>query len=626
MPESGIPARVSTEGVFTWDWAPESPVTYSFHAGPGFGKLTKELKPQKEPHVVTLIRKPKVSGTVVDSDGNRIKSFEVIPCASYRDGSLSERKRDAVRGKDGQFSLIFPTDAKSVCYRINADGFQQFQSRFYTMDTLPEEFHVKLKKGKRSSVRFVDQNRQPVGGIYMVALTRDETFSGASFRSQYQLRSDRKPCSDIHGVCRLSISDQDRAFIAMGENGYSQGVIPAGTLPEEITVKKWAKLKVRFDKVLNKRDRSYAIFYKANWYLNGNSYQFFQLERPVVQEDGWVEFPRIPPIAGAIEEVQYGDDYYRRKSLAVKPNPGQSMEIDLQDRCRVKGVIRFQGSGAEKISYKGTHYRIWKAQPSSTMQDNALDHIRQLGLRVKTPIETYEDLENKPASAHVARVFKLSFDRSEGRLLPGGRFKDSFLTPGTYWIQIKAYQSDHFSVSQNIARSNYLKKIELKKGMNDLGEIVVDLFPEPKVGSKVLDFPFLDRKTKKKVSLRRVHQEGKFLLLDFWHAWGTESSKVEESLQGLAEDVSGSGSVQILSLEGSGTGPVVRKVSPTGKLDWFNGKLILETESVIRRRLGTWSMQHFILIDPNGNFVAGGDLMSMKKKMKQLKILSQKLP
>ena len=53
-------------------------------------------------------------------------------------------------------------------------------------------------------------------------------------------------------------------------------------------------------------------------------------------------------------------------------------------------------------------------------------------------------------------------------------------------------------------------------------------------------------------------------------------------------------------------------------LEWINAELEYAIDASIRKRMGVWTSQHFALVDPEGKFVAGGSLVQISKKLKEL--------
>ena len=109
------------------------------------------------------------------------------------------------------------------------------------------------------------------------------------------------------------------------------------------------------------------------------------------------------------------------------------------------------------------------------------------------------------------------------------------------------------------------------------------------------------------------------MLLDFWTPWSDKCGEYTPKIQSLAKRLAAKGKTNMVSLMANGSGPVVRVPTriPDG-MKWIDGRVSQADQRHIRRRIGAWTAQHFVLIDPEGKYVVGGSLATVVKKMQTL--------
>ena len=176
-------------------------------------------------------------------------------------------------------------------------------------------------------------------------------------------------------------------------------------------------------------------------------------------------------------------------------------------------------------------------------------------------------------------------------------------------------RSDSLAVSHPVAEFRQL--VEIGKQDVELERIDIPTFSDPIAQSPVEDFQFftVDEKVESSLSVLR----GDYVLIDFWTPWCSDCERDTPRFQLLAKSLAKKQKTIILGIQAHGHGYTVRfPETMPANLKWINAELKYESSRMIRKRMGVWKSEHFVLVDPEGKFVAGGSLIQISKKLKEL--------
>ncbi|TWU33910.1 hypothetical protein Poly41_49100 [Novipirellula artificiosorum] len=127
VPESGIPRKSDSKGIYQWDWAPEDAVVYRL-GKQGFVTTEVGLVAREQPHRIELSPQMKIFGTVTDKQtGKPIGEFSVVPVKAFRPDFYSTSFQDRLQAKEGKFEIPIESHGQTgnrYMVRIEADGYR----------------------------------------------------------------------------------------------------------------------------------------------------------------------------------------------------------------------------------------------------------------------------------------------------------------------------------------------------------------------------------------------------------------------------------------------------------------------------------------------------------------------
>ena len=610
---SRIPIGSDENGVYVWDWAPDDPVTFVFSARGYIAQRGIEITASEEPTTIVM-RKPKsVSGKVTDANGVPVPNFSIIPRLHLNDRITHEHRRDIVKGKDGKFSLKIDRQLGDYSLLIEAKGYESAFTEKFPRDN-PPEFDIQLTRAVERKYRVVNENGEPVVDATIIAAPIDQTFSTQSYFDTFAKNRVLNATSDSKGAFTIPNSKTPRTLLAVTRDRFGEVSDSPDNPESEIAMKEWASLKYFVTK--NGVPWLTGHFLRENRYNNG---RFFHIQhyRMTGASDGNGIFKQkyVAAMPQAIDIFAKGDPGRMRYQIAFEPKPGEEFEIDFTDCPSLKANVSFSGNNSSKVDSAKSRFMLTRLEPSVNIPAELAREIKVNDLDpsdVASVLQWFRDRENFDAST----CFSNCFDSYSGTLTDDGKLAIDVLKPGKYSLSISANVQSNWDRSSE-PLSNFSKVIEIGNGVNDLGSMTVPVFEDPEPNSIVENFDFTVRTDKTKSSLEKF--KGNYLLLDFWTPWSDKCGEYTPKIQSLAKRLAAKGKTNMVSLMANGSGPVVRVPTriPDG-MKWIDGRVSQADERHIRRRLGAWTAQHFVLIDPEGKYVVGGSLATVVKKMQTL--------
>lgn len=608
---TGIPNRSDDNGVYVWDWAPEDVVTYQFSSRGFQSQRGVRLTAQDRPITVKLKRPARFSGTVTDLDGQPIENFSVIPLRQFNEESYTENRQDLVQGKDGTFSLGLDIQEGKYRLKIEAEGFLDAVTELFDHEET-RTFEIRLEPSKPIQYQVVNDNGTPVSNCRIVVAPIDQVISLTGY-TEFELKRTQSLTTDENGFFVLQPSKVARTIMAISADGYGE----VGDKPEApattINLTKWATVQG----TVTRNGQPWQATRRVTpiRYLSGKSYHLQQYSFENADGGGNFEVSRIAAVPTTI--VFTGNDQARSTfyNLAISPRPDEAIQIDFSQATRFSTRIRFEGANRDKVDLAKSIVTLRALEPSVQIPPDLQAEIEASGLSSKDPraiIDWFTDRENWDA----ARSFGECFDTYYGRISEDGSFSMDLYRPGKYEVSIQPTGKSTSQVSVQSWLADHRIVAQVGPEPIDVGEIVVPLFEDPKVGSEVDDFEFKNLNEQTKMSLTKFR--GRYVLLDFWSPWcdacKNDTAKVHRLATMLAAD-----KTAIISLMANGSGPTVRMPTkiPAG-LTWIDGQVSLRNERHLWRSLGVWTSQHFVLVDPDGNYVVGGTLVQVAAKMEEL--------
>ena len=607
-----IPIQADAGGLYLWDWAPEDEVTYSFHADGYTPQRGQALFAGVEPHTIVLKRPAGITGHVIDESGNPIPSFRVIPRLHLNEQFTGERRDDSVLGMDGRFSIKIRSQPGNYSLKIEADGYETNFTQPFDRDDLGKRFELTLKKAASASIRVVNAAGKEVPDATVVIAPVDQTLSMNGYFDKFSIQHGEHTKTNETGVFQLSSSKVPRTVIIISEDGYSEFAAHHGHNIKQINLKKWASIQGGVQ--ANNKPWNTRYFYSPIRYLAGRSYHLQMRIAGNTDGKGTFRIPKVAAMAGNIGFFNPGDSS-NRYNIAVDLQSGKALELDFSKMSHVSASIQLSGANANKVDLTKTRFTLRNMQPSVNIPTELVQEIKQAGLNELNFTEVsqhFQDTSNWNASTS----YKACFDSYSGVLDQYGKISIDVLRPGSYELSVLATAKSDSRVAGALM-ANFKQTIEIGASPVDLGELEVEVFEGPEIDTVISDFEFtnLDDETRSSLST----YSGNYILLDFWTPWCDSCKRDNSKLHRLAKLLAKNGNTKLISLMANGSGPLKRLPNslPDG-LTWVNGQLDEAMERQMRKNLGVWTSQHFVLIDPKGKLVFGGSFAAMSKTLEGL--------
>jgi|GEM_PF-3157514 len=609
-----IPNRSDNDGVYVWDWAPRDAVTYTFSSRGYHSQFDVSLTASDEPITVVLKRPQKITGTVLDTDGQRVKSFAVIPQLHFRENSITERRESLVYGKDGEFEIELTTQDGKYSLKIEADGYETFETDRFERGDGAGPFTLTLKPATPTHYVVVNEEGQRVPDATIVVVPQDQVLSSQGFFDSFSMKRTQNAKTDSDGSFFLSRGKVPRTLMAISAEGYGEVADYPDQPTKEITTRKWASLKGQA--TLDGKPWRTQYFIRPIRYMHGHSFHIQMWMRGDSDGEGKFGMDRIASMPVSVGLFGRNDPQGLRCNLAISPKPGEQFNLDFSNCSHFNAKVRLAGENSGKANLANSRFTLTRLEPSVELPAELLELIKQNRLETLDVYDVIQWFNDREEYHQALLPYGDCFDSYSGPL-PGTRnISADILRPGKYQLRISVHaETNGFRIVEPM--SDFSQMVEIGEGPTELGEIEVPLFPEPQPDDAIADFDFAVLKDKSQTSLSK--HRGKYVLLDFWCPWCDRCGEETPKVQMLAKLLAKKGKTNIVSLMANGTGPVKRvpEQSPDG-IEWIDGQVSIPDERHIRRRLGVWTSQHFVLIDPDGKFVTGGSLAVVANKLEEL--------
>lgn len=609
-----IPTKSNRVGLYTWDWAPEDTITWSFFAR-GFSAVPEvDLAASDEPHTIVLNRPTKFTGRVTDTAGKPIASFRVTPQRHFND-RISLRNSDMVRGKDGQFEIEIKSQAGQYSLRIEAEGYEPAITKSFDRDAACDPFQMTMKKSKATLVHVVDENGQAVKDATVVIAPSDQTIDLNNYLRQMSFRQGENTKTNQSGNFILNSSTTPRSLIVISDRGLGETSAYPGQPVDDIVVKDWAQVEGQ----IRARGEPWQAryFVKSNRYLDGHLFHVQMNWSGSTDGNGQFQVPRIAALPSTISFFNLDAPNRNRCNIAFDPQGGKTSKIDFANPIAINANIQLSGDNQDKVDLTKSRFSLRSNSPVIPLPPDLLKVIQSLGLDEQNYDEVsghFQHVENWPANMS----YSACFDQYSGTLDENGDLMIGVLRPGTYTLTISAIAESDSKVSGAIM-SDFTRTVNVGQEPVELGQIDVAVFEDPSPGLEVPDVEITNLADKSKTNLSAF--SGGYVLLDFWTPWCDLCERDTTKVHRLAKILARNGRTKMIALMSNGSGPVKRVPDsvPDG-FTWIDGQLNYTTERQLRKQLGVWTSQHFVLIDPDGKYVFGGSFAAMAKHLDKLQL------
>jgi hypothetical protein len=387
----------------------------------------------------TLLRMPRVHGTVVDSDTKKpIDVFVVVPGFKIGEHIAWERARAAPKPRGGKFDYGERFEREGYATRIESEGYVPAESRVFTADEQDIAFNFELKRGKDVTGVLRSPSGQPVAKATVALALAGQTIV-VSDGQKLIPQSEQSTTTDASGNFRFPPQAGSFLIVAFSDAGYVQLDQSAIAASGEVTLQPWGRIEGVM-KVANAPGVKQKVAIDTNGTHAAKSPHVSHEIRTTTDDQGRFTFERVPP---GFVPVSREFDQWRGESWSgfltltqnVRVDAGKTVHIQLGATERtITGKVIFPKQAANKKNWLITH-SIAFAMPRTTSATDS-KAIRMYA------VETQED----------------------------GTFQLVDVAPGTYELRIIAQGpggavaggTATVSVSANAGQTVEMSPIELK--------------------------------------------------------------------------------------------------------------------------------------------------------------------
>ena len=613
--DTKIPRASNSEGLYTWDWAPADKVTFSFGAKKFASKRDVALAPLDKPHEIELSPNLYISGSVTDENGDDLKSFSVIPMTVLRGGAHERRDRGFV-STDGFFEVSSNREDAGLQVKIEADGFQTHITKAFHVGDDFEPLAIVMKAVEPLNYKVVDVNGQPAANADVLVAVQDERLmlNFDDRRLRRDIMSGKAMSTDDNGSFQLEPTMKPRTLIAFTEDGYGE----VADLPDkpnlEIRLKKW--FEVRGNVSVNGEFEGARVSAIPTRFIHGSSYHIQQRHDGKTRAGGQFSFSNLPnmPFRLSFHRSRNADPQNRRYSIAIEPN-SESDLIEVELSSKVSGQIELVGENAKSVNLLKSEVTLKSIGPTVDLPNELRALMKKHRLDPKDS-EAVEKFFSSRKNQHAWMAYFNCFDSYSIRPDESGKFDLHLMRPGNYELTIQ--------LNPDYERYPFLPLGEIKKTLKvdssgvELGQINIPTFPVPKKGMKIENLMFKNRESGLPSWLNSL--QAKYVLIDFWKPWDETSKSDAPKLNELASELEHE-QVTVLSLHTYNRTEGNRKPKRLPKsLVWIEGEVEYYNLRAFRKKVAALTPQHYLLLDPEGNFVGGGDLETIRNLLSELEL------
>jgi len=508
--DTGIPGTSDGDGIYEWNWAPDSPVEFQFSRD-GFAEGEASITADGSEHVFTMLPRLRITGTVVDADtGRPIEQFAAVPIIHFREDFPSVEHEEAVQCAAGKFLTVFDRTDVQHGMQFETPGYATVRVGPYPIGATISPLQVRLTKADRFIGGVSDESGRPVPnarvyvGSYSEHLYLHDLHAEDGGRSSnYRVKTNDK------GEFEIAHQLERYMLIVVCDEGYGEADRPVGDPPGAVKLRPWAKVsgrlvqagkpvgdwKVRLDPVRDQggdAPRGHVGFYAPT------------------AVDGSFVFDRVPPVACRVE----GDLHWSvngplssSRSVPIAPAPGQEITLSLgSGSAEVTGRLALDPPATADFDYHfGLNYLVGRRpgiKPPPSVAKNDFDWRRGWS-------DAWTSSQEGAAYLQTLHHYFVKPDRD-------GRFRISGVEPGEYDLAFRLYGSTEGCLVHPVGLAVVRVTVPQDQSAVDLGTIKVPALPGLKVGDAAPEFEFagIDGSRQKLADAR-----GKYVLVDFWATW-----------------------------------------------------------------------------------------------------------
>ncbi|MGB7328396.1 MAG: redoxin domain-containing protein, partial [Rubripirellula sp.] len=515
VPESGIPRKSDSDGIYRWDWAPEDAVVYCL-GKKGFVNIEVALVARDQPHRIVLSPRMKIFGSVTDKQtGEPIKKFSVVPAKAFSPDFYSTSFQDRREATDGKYEIPVESHGQTgnrYMVRIEADGYRTaFGTKSMEVGDPPLQEDFELEPAAPIDAEVVNPDGTRAFD-FMVAVGTPTTAP--------QFRIERPDSSfgiamKVTGSCRFQLpaTFEPQLVRVFNDRGFAEIDLPIDGTLGKIQLQPWARITGRLmqgDKPISNESVKFHPLIKRGLTEPRFQDSFFAKTDP----DGHFEFDRLPPLAGRIQAYlgPWRDSpMTSSQSIPVNLKPGDTKSLSLgSEGGRVVGKVVATGRDNHGLSKQWSINFLVSRAPGLPL----LDGDKMLSIAADQVVDQV-----------VNQAIVQSDDFSEWlgtklhyyvKLSEDGTLQIDGVPPGQYDLVIQLYEQPAGCLVETIGQAIVPVSIESEASTEDLAEINVECRSGPRVGSDMRAFKFIDTESRE----RNIYEmKDQYVLFHVWASW-----------------------------------------------------------------------------------------------------------
>ena len=593
--DTKIPGMSDADGIYEWNWAPDSPVEFEF-SREGFANAKASITADNSEHVFTMLALLRIAGTVVDADtGRPIEKFAAVPIIHFREDFPSVERDKAVQCSAGKFLTEFDRPDVQHGLQLEAPGYATVRVGPYPLGATVPPLAVRMTRANRLIGRVLDESGRPVSNarvyigsysehLYLQDLHREDGGRSSNYRVK---TNDQGEFEIAHQLERYTL-------IVVCDLGYGEADRPVGDPPGVVILRRWAKVSGRLVQA-GKPVGDWNVRLGPIRDQGGDAprgHVGFYTQTAV---DGSFVFDRVPPVACRVEgnlHWSVNGPLCSSRSVPIAPAPGEEITLSLgSDGAEVTGRVALDPPATGDFDYHfGLNYLVAR-RPGITPPP----------LVAKKGFDWRRGWSDAWTSSQEGAAYLQTLHHYFVKPDPDGRFRISGVEPGEYDLAFRLYGSTEGCLVHPVGLTVVRLTVPEDQSTVDLGTIKVPALPGLKVGDAAPEFEFAGIDGGRK---RLADARGKYVLVDFWATWCVpcvaKVGEVESLRQKYADRLG-------LVVVGANLDQDVQRAKEflrDRKLRWEHALLGEWSSTDVPKRFAVSNVPTYVLVGPDGRIVA----------------------
>ncbi len=365
--DTGIPRMSDADGIYEWNWAPDSPVEFEF-SREGFAEGKSSITADNSEHVFTMLAVLRIAGTAVDADtGRPIEKFAAVPIIHFRADFPSVERDKTVPCTAGKFSTQFDRTDVQHGLQLEAPGYATVRVGPYPIGVTVPPLEIRMTRAKRFIGRVQDESGRPVANARVYTGSYSEHLYLQDLHAEDGGRSSNyRVKTNDQGEFEIAHQLERYALIVVCDEGYGEVDRLVEDPPGVVILRRWAKISgglVQAGKPVGDWSVRLAPIRDQGGDAPRGHVGFYTQ----TAVDGSFAFDRVPPVAGRVEgnlHWSVSGPLSSSRSVPIVPAPGEKMTLALgSGGAEVTGSLALDPPATGEFDYHfGLNYLVAPAR------------------------------------------------------------------------------------------------------------------------------------------------------------------------------------------------------------------------------------------------------------------------